>query len=66
MSADMTLDEKMVEVFEVLDPDKLLTIVRILKVVLERKHGEVILSVKNGELAFIDVKLSEDVRTPKN
>jgi len=66
MSADMTLDEKMVEVFEVLDPDKLLTIARILKVVLERKHGEVILSVKNGELAFIDVKLSEDVRTPKN
>ncbi|HWR66084.1 MAG TPA: hypothetical protein VN364_08190 [Bellilinea sp.] len=56
---------KMDEVFEILDPDKLLNIARKLKGVMERRHGEVILIVKNGELAFVDVRLSEDVRSKK-
>ena len=58
-------DAKMEEVFEVLDPDKLLNIARKLKGVMDRKHGEVILIVKNGELAFVDIRLSEDVRNKK-
>ncbi len=60
------LDAKMEEVFEILDPDKLLNIARKLKGVMERKHGEVILIVKNGELAFVDIRLSEDVRNKKS
>ena len=58
-------DEKMQEVLEVLDPDTLVNIARKLKSVKERKHGEVILIVKNYELAFVDIRLSEDVRQKK-
>ena len=59
-------DEKMHEVLEVLDPDTLLNIARKVKIVKERRHGEVILIVKNHELAFVDIRLSEDVRVRKN
>lgn len=53
---------KLEEVFEVLDTEKLLKIARKLREVMEQKHGEVILTVKNGKLAFIDKRESEDVR----
>jgi len=55
----------MEEVFEVLDAEKLLKIARKLREVMEQKHGEVILTVKNGELAFVDFRVSEDVRSKK-
>ncbi|MHB0922592.1 MAG: hypothetical protein ACYC3H_01330 [Bellilinea sp.] len=53
---------KLEEVFKVLDTEKLLKIARKLREVMEQKHGEVILTVKNGKLAFIDKRESEDVR----
>jgi len=56
---------KLREVLEVLDPDQLLNIVQKLRGVMELKHGEIILVIKNGELAFVDVRLSEDVRNKR-
>jgi hypothetical protein len=50
------------EVLEILSVEQLLTISRRLRLVLERKHGEVGLIVKNGKLTYIDTRLSEDIR----
>ncbi len=54
------------EVLEILSVEQLLTISRRLRLVLERKHGEVGLIVKNGQLAYVDTRLSEDVRKISN
>jgi len=58
-------NEQLQEVLEVLDLDQLVSIARKLKVIMEQKHGEVVLVVKNCELAFIEKKDSEDVRKRK-
>lgn len=57
---------KLREVFEVLDLDQLLNIAQKLKRVKSEKHGEVILIVKNYELSYVNIMLSDDVRKRKN
>jgi len=64
MKQDIHIDDaqKLREVLQVLDLDQLLAIARKLRDLYEKRHGEVILTVKNGELAYIDKRESEDVR----
>jgi len=58
--------EKLEEILKVIDLDQLLRISQRLKVVKEHKHGEVSLVVKNGELVYIDIKVSENLRKKGN
>lgn len=67
MKLDIHIDEawKLREVLLVLDLDQLLTIARKVRDLYAKKHGEVTLVVKNGELAYVDKTESEDVRKRK-
>lgn len=55
-------DALLEEILSVLDVGRLLVIARKLREVMQSRHGEVILIVKNGDLVFVDKRESLDVR----
>jgi hypothetical protein len=57
--------EALREILGVIDLDRLLFVARCLREVMSLRHGEVILVVKNGRLAFVDIRESFDVRKHK-
>jgi hypothetical protein len=55
-------EEKITEVLGVIDLERLLKLAQRVKAVKAHKHGEVSLIIKNGEIAYIDVRISDDLR----
>lgn len=53
------------EILNALTVEEWLKIAKAITEVRNAKHGEVILVVKNGELRFVDVRTSTDVRRMK-
>ena len=53
------------EILQALTVEQWLKVARAIAAVKAQKHGEIILTVKNGELRFVDVRTSYDVRRPK-
>lgn len=53
------------EILQALPPEQWLQVSRAIATVRAQKHGEVILTIKNGELRFVDVRTSTDVRRMK-
>jgi hypothetical protein len=58
--------EKISEVLDVIDLDRLLKLAQRIKAIKARKHGEVSLVIKNGEIVYIDVRFSEDLRRKRS
>ena len=50
------------EILQALPPAHWLAVSRAIAEVRAQKHGEVILTIKNGELRYLDVRTSTDVR----
>ena len=62
----MTIDPlALKEILNALTVEQWLKVAKAVAAVKTRKHGEVILTVKNGELRYLDVRLSQDVRRPE-
>jgi hypothetical protein len=58
----MSKEDALEEILSVIDVGRLLVIARKLREVMQSRHGEVILVVKNGDLVFVDKRESLDVR----
>jgi hypothetical protein len=55
-------EDKIAEILSVIDLDRLLKLAYKIKAIKDHKHGEVSLVIKNGEIVYIDVRFSEDLR----
>jgi|GEM_PF-4836010 len=55
-------EDKIAEILGIIDLERLLKLAHKIKAIKARKHGEVSLVIKNGEIVYIDVRFSEDLR----
>ena len=58
----MTQIEEIEEILSAIDLERLLILASKIKLVKSRKHGEVSLVIKNGEIVYINIRVSEDLR----
>ncbi|GIV86614.1 MAG: hypothetical protein KatS3mg054_0643 [Chloroflexus sp.] len=55
-------ENQLSEILKIVDLERLSRIAQKIALVKKLRHGEVILVIKNGEIAFLDMRISEDLR----